>query len=301
MSDVLWRAVQRSRGALPVIEPLIAPRYAVARSILDPVGRATGGRAVEADLAGGRATDAGPDRRTWPAGAGGRHPGTDLGAAGRPRAAGSGSPDGHSGASGLAWTDPRSEVSGTSAYHYRAPAGPGALGPLGLQPDLPAPRSPEGPPPGPAGQGEPHKPARTAGSGEPVLPGTEIPASWARPGEYSGAPRPGQRSWLASGSADGNDGEPGVPPPAGARSAHRAALLGRDESARLTAQPGAALVSPALTITIGHIEVRAVPEVRSRPQPATPDPPRRQPFRPQVTLAEFLGRTEPGQAQGHRR
>lgn len=115
-------------------------------------------------------------------------------------------------------------------------------------------------PEGPAG----HPGADAAGPAEGRGPAAilELPASWvADPGPA--AHRPGL-------------------PPAGGR-------------AELPSPEAAA--GPALTITIGHIEVRAAPDARPRPERARPDPSPRQPFRPQVTLAEFLGRTGPGQAQ----
>jgi hypothetical protein len=304
MSDVLGRMVLRGRGALSAVEPLIPPRYAA-----DGSAQGLGGRAYPPALAGeaGLAPETPPDARTWPAGASGRRAGTDPGAGDPPLAGGSGSRDGPPGASGLARVGRWLEVPGTSARGDGTPAALGGSASPSIQPGPRDLRSPGGSPARPAWRGEPREPPRPAGSGEPVLPGTELPASWARPHEHSATPQLGQRSWVPGGAADGDGEEPGVAKPAGSRSAHRAAfVLGRDQSAPLEAGPGtladiAAHASPTLTITIGHIEVRAAPEARSRPQEARPDPPRRPPFRPQVSLAEFLARTGPGQVQGRRR
>jgi hypothetical protein len=308
VSDVLGRMVLRGRGVLPAAEPLIPPRYAAAWSAPGLGERATPpGLAGEADLASSQAPEAGPDTRAWPAGAGGRRAGTDPGAGGLPLAEGRGSRDGPPGASGLVRTGLPLEVPGTRAPAGSTPAAPGRLASPSIQPgpwDL---RGPGGSPAGPAWRGEPREAASPAGSGGPALPGTELPATWARPHEHSATSPMGQRSWVPGGPADGDGEMPGARRPAGPRSAHRAASrLGRDEGAPLEPYPGApaddaAHAPPALTITIGHIEVRAAAEGRSRPQQARPEPPRRQPFRPQVTLAEFLARTEPGQVQGRRR
>jgi hypothetical protein len=308
VSDVLARMVLRGRGALSAVEPLIPPRYAAAGSAPGLGGKASpAGLAGEADPASGLAPEAGPDTRAWPAGAGSRRAGTDPGAEGLPLAQGRGSRDGPPGASGLARTGLPLEVPGTRAPAGSTPAAPGSPASPSIQPGPGDLRGPGGPLAGRAWRGGPREPASPAGSGEPALPGTELPASWARPHEHSTTPPMSQRSWVPGGPADGDGEVPGVPRPAGPRSARRpASRLGRDEGAPLQPYPGAptddaAHAPPALTITIGHIEVRAAPEGRSRPQQARPEPPRRQPFRPQVTLAEFLARTEPGQVQGRRR
>jgi hypothetical protein len=305
MSDVLGRMVLRGRGALSAVEPLIPPRYAATGSAPSLAGRAyPPGGAGEADLASGLAPEAAREARAWPAGAGGRRAGTDPAAGDPPLAEGSGSRAGPPGASGLARVGRSLEVSGTGARADRTPVAPGGLPSPGIQPGPPDLRRPGASAAAPAWRGEPPSPA---GSGEPVLPGTELPASWARPHEHSAASQLGQRPWVPGGAADGDGDGAGVAKPANPRSAHRAAArLGRDEGAPPEAYPGtladiAADAAPLLTITIGHLEVRAAPEARSRPQQARPDPPRRPPFRPQVTLAEFLGRTEPGQVQGRRR
>jgi len=142
-------------------------------------------------------------------------------------------------------------------------------------------------PTGPAGAAGPAGPAGPAGTtGSEGATGLEGPAGPPRadtagPAEGLG---PGAilelpASWVAD------------PGPA----AHRPGLPPEGRRAELPSPEAGA--DPALTIMIGHIEIRAAPDARPRPERPRPDPPPRQPFRPQVTLAEFLGRTGPGQAQ----
>lgn len=247
MSSVLARMVQRSRGPLSAVEPLIPPRYAAA-------------------------------------------PGTaDFGV----------EPDGPPAGSDIAWGGPPREAPGAVAPRGSVlapiPAASGGPAPRGVRLDQSAARAagispgpalrragPSGPP-GPAGavggDGPPGAAGATGAAGAsgavgadgpvgpagPGLPSVELPATWVRdtgPATLSPRPAPeGSRSELPGGAADDD--------------------------------------APALTITIGHIEVRAASESRPRPERARPDPPHRQPFRPQVTLAEFLGRDSP--RQGPRR
>jgi hypothetical protein len=273
MSDVLGRMVQRSRGALSAIEPLIPPRYAASGRAADLVGGASAGRrAGPADPV----PDPGQVRGPWPASVG-----------------------------QFGWPQPAREAPGTSAFADRIPAGTDRLVPFSIEPDLRRPRGQEEAAAGPARPGEPDGPARPASSGDPAGPGPELPARWVRPDEHPGPSRADQRSPSPLETADGGNEPAGLP--AGPRRAQRAAAqLGRDHGARPYFYPGALTdvagpASPMLTIAIGHIEVRAAPEGSSRPRQMRPEPPPRPPFRPQVTLAEFLGRAEPGQVQGRRR
>jgi len=139
-------------------------------------------------------------------------------------------------------------------------------------------------PTGPAGTAGPAGPAGSTGSegatgpegpAGPPRADAAGPAEGLRPGAIVELPA----SWVAD------------PGPA----AHRPGLPPERRRAELPSPEAGA--DPALTIMIGHIEVRSAPDARPRPERARPAPPPRQPFRPQVTLAEFLGRTEPGQAQ----
>ena len=259
MSSVLERMIHRSRGPLSAAQPLIPPVYA-------PV-----------PLAG---DDGGQPSRPLP--------GSDLPWAGVPRAVPradappADAPAAHS--TRASWGD------------RLAPAAPRATDAAPVAPARLA-RSTGRTwaaevigPTGPAGATGPAGPAGTSGpAGTTGLDGATGPEGPARPlGADAAGPAEGRgpgailelpASWVAD------------PGPA----AHRPGLPPAGRRAELPSPEAAA--DPALTNTIGHSEVRAAPEARPRPERARPDPPPRQPFRPQVTLAEFLGRTGPGQAQ----
>jgi hypothetical protein len=63
------------------------------------------------------------------------------------------------------------------------------------------------------------------------------------------------------------------------------ASAGRPAPQALQTPAGAEATPPEVTISIGHIEVRSPPATVQRPKPV---------FRPQVSLAEFLGRRQGG-------
>jgi hypothetical protein len=332
MSTVLGRMVQRTRGPLSAIEPLIPPRYAGGESAL---GRGRGTYAAGLVNEVGLGPQAGPDGVSWPAGPDGADAGTDRRIAGADRRVAGAPLAGDSGigrevpppGGSRAWTGPPRATRGADAAPGAAPAAvpaePGRPAPRGVPRD-PADLGTAGaslvPPMPRSGADESADPGELARADRPRPSGAELPASWVAdsahatrsPGplrQWAGGddrepPPPGQ--WPHGGAAGGDDREPGLPHPAGFRGARRlASLLAREEGARLDAYPqtlpGTATVpgtgaGPALTITIGHVEVRAAAESRPRPERARPDSPPRQPFRPQVTLAEFLGRDSPGRA-----
>lgn len=293
---VLGRMVRRTRGALPAVEPLTSSRYAASGSAFGPGGTAFLDDGVE--MASGLVLGADRGTGTWPDGAGDRHAGTGHGPAGapdarRPMAVGdvawAGPPRD---SSDLAWnTDP-----GTSAGVARhvAPAGFPGSGAAGPVPRRAQPRPRPAEPADLSGSG-PDGPGRPA-AGRPV-DGAGLPVNWLRPAGQPGSSPAGDWSGLPGEGADGDGDEPGLPLAAGSRSTRRAAFRpAREDSgmpgrrADLAAAAGVAVPPPALTITIGHIEVRAAAESRPQAEQARPVRPPRQEFRPQVSLAEFLGR-----------
>lgn len=275
---VLDRMVRRSRGTLPAVEPLTPARYAASGSAFGPGGTAF--------------LDDGADMRSGPASGADRGTGTRPSGARRPGAGGndawaSAPRDG----SGLAWnTDP-----GTSDGAARQVAaadfpGAGAAGPI---PRRALPQSRHAEPAhtaetGPDGLGLPAA-GRPAGS-------AALPANWLRPAGQQGISSTGHWSGPPGETADGDRDEPGLPLAAGSRSARRAAFRSAPGDGGMpghSLEPlAAAFIAgppPALTITIGHIEVLAA-ESRPQAEQARPARPPRQQFRPQVSLAEFLGR-----------
>lgn len=299
MSTVLTRMVQRSRGPLSAIEPLIPPRYAASDSVLDPGAspRAAGPLgearlAPEADAAAG----------TRPSGPDGRPPSTDRRGTGAPAPLA-----GHAGpqaGSGPAWAGPPREVPEADTAPDDALPMPSLQPPQGASPGDRAARFAEG---------RASASARQADADRPVTLGWSLPEHWALPESWARdggpltpspkAPSPGQRPQSLGGAPDdtGDGLEP--PHPAGPRSArHASSRLAREEGARLDASFGALPgkgpgTGPALTITIGHIEVRAAAPQRTEAERGRAGKPAGQQFRPQVSLAEFLGRPEPGQAR----
>jgi hypothetical protein len=291
---VLGRMVRRSRGTLPAVEPLTPSRYAAAGSGFGP-----GGTAFLDDgavMASGPASGADRGTGTPPGGAGDRRAGTGHGLADaldarRPNAGGSAASarpprDG----SDLAWnTDPGASDGATRHVALAGFPGPGAARPV---PGRALPRSRLAGPADLAGSG-PYGPGRPA-AGRPA-DSAGLPVNWLRPAGQPGISPAGDWPGLPGEGADGD--EPGLPPAAGSRSARRAVFRPATEDGGLPghrAEPVAAasiaVPAPALTITIGHIEVRAAAESRPQAEQARPARPPRQQFRPQVSLAEFLGR-----------
>jgi hypothetical protein len=199
---------------------------------------------------------------------------------------------------------------------------PAALPPAARPPDAspPAARPPGASPPGrrppaaaPLGALSPDEPTPDALPSEPVTP-RALAA-----GEISDLPEafrvpesPPQHSLWPVTAGPGEDDIPSgdglapldpVPPsrrtraassrPGASRAAgreHRREQPGPQPMAALADDPGHAgdAGEPSVTITIGHIEVRAVQAPPRPPRPETPPRPRPA-FRPQTTLADFLG------------
>lgn len=308
---MLGRMVRRSRGALPAVEPLTPSRYAATASALGPGETAflDVGTGMASGLAPGADRDTGPR----PGGAGRRRAVTGHGPADArdPRRPSAGSNVAWAspphGGSDLAWnTD-----SGTSDGGIPGVPGSSAAGPPTRRGSprsrLPEPADAAGPT---ARRASPRsrlpEPAGVAGTGGPNGPGlparrpeesAELPANWLRPAGQPGIPPAGDWSALPGETADSDGDEPGLPLAAGSRGARRAGFrptLEGGGSPGHRPEPVAAASNaeppPALTITIGHIEVRAAAESRPQAEQARPARPPRQQFRPQVSLAEFLGR-----------
>jgi hypothetical protein len=296
---VLGRMVRRSRGTLPAVEPLTPSRYAASGSAFGPGGTAF--LDDGADMGSGPASGADRGTGTRLSGAGDRRAGTGHGPADaldarRPGAGGN-----------VAWARPPRDGSdlawnadpGTSDWAARqlAPAGfPGSGAARPVPGALPRSRLAE--PADMAGSG-PDGPGLPAAG--PPVDSAGLPVNWLRPAGQPGISPAGDWSGLPGEGADGDGREPGLPLAAGSRSARRAAFRPAPEEGGLPGhrpEPMAAAPiagpPPALTITIGHIEVRAAAESQPQAEQAGPARPPRQQFRPQVSLAEFLGRDEHG-------
>lgn len=134
----------------------------------------------------------------------------------------------------------------------------------------------------PAAHGRPDAGGTAAGDPGRLAPRTPRPATEA-------SPRPGGR---------GAPGPSLAPPKVSAGPAESSATADRDATVagHLSAGPGepgpaaaAQVTTPGpVIISIGHIEVRAAAEPRSRPTERTAPPSPRPAFRPRVTLADFL-------------
>ena len=333
MSTLLERMVLRGQGRLAAVEPLIPARYASARSD-PPVGPAADGVIPGRPASPGAVAEATPLVASPGAAADSAGDAGDAGSADGAGSRGGSRPgSGPRADRGLAAADrhrdgrraSRSSRGSGSPLAADAPAFTADRAETGPLPDAARPDAdPAVAVPRPAGGRPPRSEpsgrlaGRTAESTGPVLPQAADPAG-------PGAPRSLPRSWLAAPGpprqhrdappirlpelADIGDigGEPARPRPAESRSARRAdgsfppaavplpeaagPLTGKHQESAAGAQPSGA---PALTITIGHIEVHPAAPGRLPAGHGQPAGPARPPFRPQLSLADFLGRTEDG-------
>jgi len=304
MSTVLGRLIQRSREPLSSLEPLIPSRFDpgaegfAAGGGLPPDGGLAGDLdaepgdgGIEADAAEAltRPGD-GPSAGRRAAGYG-PAANADLTPSGRPSAR-AGSPSAaNAGAPTWAHADARSETGaddvarprpGTGLLSRAASSADAADGRSGSGGDRPGGSRPPGTPADQPLPGLARLTGRSLLPGRTALPTAELPADEAL------------SPLLADAAAE---------PPLAAREHGRGDRAAQERPDPTRIALPASPVGPAITITIGHLEIAAAPAPRERPKaPSTearqvqPAAPTRPPFRPRVSLSDFLNQ----RADGHR-
>jgi len=279
MSTVLGRLIQRSREPLSSLEPLIPSRF-------DPGAEgfaAGGGLPPDGGLAGDLDAEPGDGGIEADAAEALTRPG-DGPSAGR-RAAG------NAGAPTWAHADARSETGaddvarprpGTGLLSRAASSADAADGRSGSGGDRPGGSRPPGTPADQPLPGLARLTGRSLLPGRTALPTAELPADEAL------------SPLLADAAAE---------PPLAAREHGRGDRAAQERPDPTRIALPASPVGPAITITIGHLEIAAAPAPRERPKaPSTearqvqPAAPTRPPFRPRVSLSDFLNQ----RADGHR-
>jgi hypothetical protein len=251
MSGVLERMILRTRSALAGIEPLLAPRYAASEGFHE-----TGDRPIGTAESGVRRAPAPRQRRT--------EPGRPARIIAPSHAASPSSP--------VTPAFPQEDARAGSSPR-QDPVVNDVPGPPSIAADVhvAAPDVSSVSSPLPATPGEPQQLAAR----EPLIASARIVSG----GDDAAAQYP--RSRVALTADSGGRAEPA------ALFEHDAAPASISKESRAPQRPAFAAngevsaAPPQVTISIGHVEIRAAP---------VSQPPRRPAFRPRVTLDDFLGR-----------